>query len=381
MNRQGSSSIPCIAALMVILLPGNGLAQRDRPGAGPAYVLVPVSAKKIKAEMSYEYKAPRVQADEWTVYVAQLPELPGQVDVRTTLFPQGTPARDLSDEGRPMLFVRVPSQGEIWSKNIAVRVKYEATLIGRKLEPREPGSPAGPPVPPLESITRRLELSGGHQFDYQAEPFRAWLKENDLRRQPRESEVDFARKVYLAVRKKLKHFEGANAEHLASRVCVAGRSDFAGLTAAYVAALRANGIPTRILAGRVVIREGKPIKESWLHAKVEFYAQGIGWVPVDMAGALRSGKPVDGLEFFGVDSAEFLTTHTDTDIIINTYFGRKTIEWLPDATPWVIGSGTLDNSQIKCGLITEVEPLDLAEFLASRAPRPAPKKQAARKAR
>ncbi len=389
MNGQILHILSFVAIMIGIILPESGQAQRPQPESVPSYVLVPKSARRIKARMSFEYNAPRVQADEWTVYITQLPELPGQVNVRTTLFPQGTPARDLSEEARPMFFVRIPSEGPLWSKNIAVRVEYEAILIERKLEPREPGATdpsKAPAAPTLDPLTRRLELLAGHQFDHQSPSFRNWLKDNDLRRVQGENEVDFARKAYLVVRKKLKHYEGAGIEHLASRVCEAGRSDFAGLTAVYVSALRANGIPARALCGRMVIHEGKPTKNSWPHAKVEFFAQGIGWVPVNMAGALRSGRPVDGLEFFGNDSAEFLTTHIDTDLVIDTYFGQKVVELLPDAMPWVIGSGTFDGAESKNSLVVEVEPLDLAETLARRtAPTPArkqtTKKQAAKKSR
>ena len=58
----------------------------------------------------------------------------------------------------------------------------------------------------------------------------------------------------------------------------------------------ANGIPARALCGRVVIDEGRPTKTSWPHARAEFFAQGIGWVPVDVAGAIRSNRSPDGLD-------------------------------------------------------------------------------------
>ena len=159
-----------------------------------------------------------------------------------------------------------------------------------------------------------------------------------------------------------------DAEHLASRVCAVGKSDYAGITAVYVAALRANGIPARALCGRVVIFEGQPTSESWPHAKVEFFAQGIGWVPADVAGAIRSNRSPDGLEFFGNDSAEFLTMHLDTDLVIDTYTGRKTVEWLPEASVYVLGAGTFDGGQTKATVTVEVEPLDLTAVLAQARP-------------
>ena len=57
----------------------------------------------------------------------------------------------------------------------------------------------------------------------------------------------------------------------------------------------------------MVINEGQPSQGCWPHAKAEFFAAGIGWVPADVAGAIRMNRATDGLECFGNDSAELLT--------------------------------------------------------------------------
>lgn len=354
----------CLCVVVGMSAPRSGWADGDTPGTSPSYALVPKSAKRIKADLTFEIKAPKALADEWSLYFAQLPELPGQVDVRTVLSPRGRPARELSEEGRPMLYARFPAVGQKWRKDVSAHVAYEATLIERRLEARGPGAADAPAVAPLDPKSRRLELANVRHFDYQSAPFRAWLDERGLRRRPEENPVDFARRAFLVVRKGITHDEGEKVDHIASRVCEVGKSDYAGITAVYVAALRANGIPARALAGRVVIYEGQPAKNSWPHAKVEFFADGIGWVPADVAGAIRTNTSPDGLEFFGVDSAEFLTTHVDTDLILDTYFGRKTIDWLPDASWWVKGSGSMDGLQVKVNVTVQVEPRDLAEVLA-----------------
>ena len=183
------------------------------------------------------------------------------------------------------------------------------------------------------------------------------------------------------MRKGTKHFEGEKAEHMASAVCQAGKSDYAGITALYIAALRANGIPARALGGRMVVYEGKPSKSSWPHAKVEFYAEKVGWVPADIAGAIRYNKPPESLEFFGNDPADFLTMHLGTDLILDTAFGPKTMEWLPDPSWWVLGSGSIDGMRTKVTVVVEVEPVGLTEALTNRLARPAPKKQATKSAR
>ena len=107
-----------------------------------------------------------------------------------------------------MLFLRLPSRASSGARSFTARVEYEATLVERRLDRREPGAPDAPAVAPLDPKTRRLELAGGHQFDFQSAPLRAWLNEHELRREPGENEVDFARRAFLAVRKGIEYFEG-----------------------------------------------------------------------------------------------------------------------------------------------------------------------------
>ncbi len=370
MNGQSLLAVFVSAIVSGMVLPCDGRAQDAKTSETPAYGLVPKSAKRIKATLNFEVKSPKLLADEWTLYVAELPELPGQIDVRTTLSPRGKTARELSDAGRPVQYVRIPAVGNKGGQEVALRVDYEAILLERRLEAREADAPTAPAVAPLDAKTRRLELANGHHFDYRSPHFAAWLDENKLHREKTENEVDFARRAFLVVRKGIQHFEGEKVEHLASRVCEAGKSDYAGITAVYVAALRANGIPARALAGRVVIYEEKPTKTSWAHAKAEFFANGIGWVPADVAGAIRTNKSPEGLEFFGSDSAEFLTCHLDTDLVVDTYFGPKTHEWLLDPSFWVKGAGNFDGLKAKVAVNVEVEPVDLAEILARKPTRP-----------
>ncbi|MDR3638941.1 MAG: transglutaminase-like domain-containing protein [Isosphaeraceae bacterium] len=357
----------------------HGLARADPPA--PAYVMETTAAKRVKATLIVDVKAPKVRADEWTVYAAQAPNLPGQTDVRMSLPPRGKVARELSNEGRPMLYERLPAASAQSRQNLSARLEYEVTLLTRRLQKRGPGAPDVPRIAPLDAKTRRSELAAAYQFDHDAEPFQTWLDEQKLRRGSDEDDVDFARRAFAVLRKSLSHYEGADAAHEASKVCAAGKSDYAGLTAAYVAVLRANGIPARALCGFPVIFEGQPNKNYWPHAKAEFYAQGVGWVSADLAGAVRSNSPDEGLDFFGNDRADFLTAHTDTHLIIDTYFGRKTLDWLPDISWWVKGAGSFDGTRTTYTLSVQVEPLDLAEALAAKPSRPGAAKAAKKPAR
>ena len=295
-------------------------------------------------------------------------QLPGQTDVLTTLLPRGKPARELSEAGRPCSSSDCPPWAGSGDQASRPASSTRRPFCSAGSTAGNPALADAPAVAPLDPKTRRLELASV-TIRPQSAPFQAWLDEQELRREPGENEVDFARRAFLAVRKGIKYVEGEEVEHLASRVCEAGKSDYAGITAVYVAALRANGIPARALFGRVVIYEGQPAKLNWPHAKAEFFAPGLGWVPADPAGAIRSNSPPDGLEFFGTDSAEFLTLHLDTDLVIDTYSGRKTVDGSP-RPPCRSWRGLVRRRQTEATVTVDVEPLDLTEVLARKPTRP-----------
>jgi hypothetical protein len=339
-----------------------GVAPPASVGDKPAYVLVLGDAKRVHDALTYEFKAPKLRADDWVVYVARLPELPGQTAVRSSLAPGGRTGRDLSALGRPLLVTRVAAQGTRWRDGMTVRVEYDATLRERRLERLAPDAPTSAPVPALAPGERRLALAAGHQFDFETLAFQRWLDASALRRNPEESEVDFARRAFLAIKNSFKSARADPADLAASRVCQAGQSDSGGLSILYVTTLRANRIPARARSGRWALptEEGRnPLDEP--HVKTEFFVTGIGWVPVDIASAVQLDKAPDGVDYFGIDDANFLTLHVDTDLVLDTlFFGRKTMTWLQGASFWVNGSGTLEGVTAPVTSDIRVDPVDPA---------------------
>ena len=341
----------------------------------PSYTLVVSSANRVHDELTFGFKTPKLVAENWVVYVARLPELAGQTDVRSTLDHGGRHVRELGALGRSLLFEHVPVKGAKWRDGLTIRVEYEATLLAHRLERRKPGTPA-PRVAPLNARDRRAALVEGHQFDFRSPAFQGWLDEHQLRRGPDEEEVDFARRVFVEIKKRF-HFVYSNQmDRLASHVCEASRSDVGGLAIVFVSALRANGIPARLLSGRWA-RASEPGHNAAdePHVKAEFFATGVGWVPADIGSAVHSEKPPDGLDHFGRDNGDFLTLHIDTDLEIDTiYFGRKTVEWLQAPSIWVTGTGTFEGLTMPVTSKIQVEPLDRSRPIRKpqgRAPAPA----------
>jgi transglutaminase-like putative cysteine protease len=112
----------------------------------------------------------------------------------------------------------------------------------------------------------------------------------------------------------------------------------------FVAAMRANGIPARSLVGKwaasmkpgVVIGD---IPNAMQHVKAEFYADGVGWVPVDQSAAVLQDKSADELAHFGKDPGDFLAFHVDFELTLDTGpFGRDTFRSLWFAC-WPTGTG------------------------------------------
>ena len=145
----------------------------------------------------------------------------------------------------------------------------------------------------------------------------------------------------------------------ASFVCQHDSADCGGMSILYVATLRANQVPARVLFGRWAksavagaTLQGAPYHQQ--HIKSEFFAQGIGWVPADLSRAVTADKSPEGLRHFGYDSGEFLTVHVDPDLEFNSgLFGTRTLPYLQSFHYYARGDGKL--SHLKCDLDWQVE--------------------------
>ena len=367
MNRPLRVASPAGSIGLVLVLAATGFAQAPPTGPAPGYKLVLTSAKKVHDELTFGMEAPRLVAEDWVVFAARLPELPGQVAVRSALLPGGQAGVDLSPLSRPILMARYPVQEGGRVSGLTVKVEYDATLLCRKLERREPGSPPGPAVEAPSPRERRAALEAGHHFDYEAPAFQRWLEDRTLHRKPGEGEVDFGRRVFLEIKEKFRDGRSDKMDRSASNVCQVGQSDGGGLSILFVSALRANGIPARVLVGRWALPStaGRNAADE-IHAKSEFFAAGVGWVPVDLGASFLFDKAKGGLDYFGVDKGDFLTLHVDTDVEFDTiHFGPKTMETLQSASFWALGSGSFDGCRFPVSSKIKVEEISPSALAAS----------------
>jgi len=145
---------------------------------------------------------------------------------------------------------------------------------------------------------------------HNAAQLRAWIETNELTRAAIESDVQFARRVHEFLRANFTYgwpptTWPTTTGWAVDAVAMGGQAECYGLSRVFVAVLRANGIPSRALPGRL-------IKDGGTHVKAEFYAEGVGWVPVEVAGGV-SDKTRPLSNYFGRDPADMLILPHATD--------------------------------------------------------------------
>ena len=72
------------------------------------------------------------------------------------------------------------------------------------------------------------------------------------------------------------------------------------------------------------------------HVRAEFYAAGVGWVPVDPAH-----------KKFGTDDGNFLTFHVDPDLEVPWPTGRQSVMLAQSVVYWTQGGGSLTGTTIE----------------------------------
>jgi hypothetical protein len=187
-----------LALALLVLAPAAALG-------GPRYALVTVPSRKVEAVFSWEVKTPQLQATEWVVVAARPPELPGQTDVSVSAAPDAKENKEGSGLRQPILVWRIPANDGKLKTGVQIRVKTEATLFARHLVPLAPGARA-PKVAALGKEERQLFLASTARLNHDATEFRDWLKANKLRRGTRETDIDFALRVFLVIQRKFRPF-------------------------------------------------------------------------------------------------------------------------------------------------------------------------------
>ena len=315
------------------------------------FVLKTEDAETITATMTYNVSAEKVDATRWVVFTALAPELPCQTKVKTVVSPPGVVATELSPFARKMLIIDVKASTTALKTKLPIKATYTATLRSRKLVPLAEGETA-PEVPPLPDKERKMYLTEFGDCDFSRVAFDKWMKAEGLVKKADETDLDYARRAFVTIGLKYKYDSKLGMKHNAASVCTESYSDCAGLSMLFVALMRKHDIPARTLYGRWA-KSAEPTKTlngqpylQW-HVKAEFFATGIGWVPIDLSGAVQFDKSEAGLEFFGNDPGDFLTFHIDPDFTVNTKIqGKQELQGLQRPALWVAGKGSFEGNKV-----------------------------------
>jgi transglutaminase-like putative cysteine protease len=277
-------------------------AEFDKRFEGP-YKITTTPPRRIRATVRSVYRYPNLVAQEWMVAYPLPPEFDGQPLARGRIEIVDAPFAELgriNDETalRQPLTTRhwVPESNE-GARGFTVEATYDLAICRRTLEP---GAPT-PPVPPLTRAGRSAFLAPSNHFDFTSPKFRAWLRAEDLVRKPGERDMDFAYRAMEAMVRLFKYRFELRSDRSASAVCKAGWSDCGGLATVYVSTLRASGIPARCLTGRNLKPDGP-------HVRMDFHAEGVGWVPGDPAVAIGAKSADAG---FGRERSDMVIMHFD----------------------------------------------------------------------
>jgi transglutaminase-like putative cysteine protease len=362
----------CLVGLLIAVLWGMNLASQTRsltifpaderrfldslplvlPGLNGAYALDVEFSKRVSAVYTYAIQAPKFAAREWVLFMPEPPELPSQNITGARTVPAGTIVRDLSPRQQRIFRTRVPANTESLRQGIVFQLIIDADLYSRILVPAT-NNPMNVRAGRLSDDERLWSLLPTPSFDYSSKPVHAWAVKSGVgNRETDEGEIAFARRVFQAVARGFQYEYRENQNRSASQVCLAGRSDCLGLCNLFVAVLRSQGIPARTLVGRwaVSARPGEKIGDVinvQQHVKAEFFAQGVGWVPVDPSLAVQRDMSQQRLLHFGNDPGDFVTLHLDSEVTFNTiYFGTIT-KTLQKARYFAIGDGSLGGAIIR----------------------------------
>jgi transglutaminase-like putative cysteine protease len=339
-------------ALAVFLL-GRAAAETESaapprvpPGLNRGYTLEVKPSVRIDARYQVSVSAPGARASEWIFLIPRPPDLPSQRILGAATAPPGEVVLERSPLRRPVLRIHMPVTAAAMATTARAEARTAALLFSRKLRK----GVATTPVAELSDADRELYLRRTVKFHRDSPVLRKWIADERLTRGAAEGEIDFARRVFQHIGRNFEYEYLGEQDRSAPHVCAEGKSDCGGLSVLFATVLRSQGVPARTLAGRWAKSADPKEKVGDViyrqeHITAEFFAQGVGWVPVDPAGAILHDRSSEKLAHFGNDPGLFLTLHLDAELLVDTgRSGVRPMDLMQRASYWMRGSGTLKES-------------------------------------
>lgn len=346
--------------LLTVVLCGLCVAARAEP---PHYKIEVSDRQTITATITYEIKTTNGTVVRWSAFLPEPPELAGQTKLKVTSEPPGNVVSEKSQLARKVRLLDVKLAMPTTGATLAMRLDIEATLRSRKLVPLGEGEKP-PKVAALTEAEKKYYLAAHGLADFDAKPFADWLNAKGLRLGKREQPSDLATRVLEVLRTDYEYRFEAGADRKASVVCGRKATDCGGMSNLFVATMRANRIPARLLVGRLAKPRKADSKSTdpeydQPHARAEFYLTGVGWVPVDPTYAVAD-KQKPAANFIGYDPGDLLVLHVGTDLRLPFPDQVRPTELLQVAPPcWATGRGMFDGILGPTGWELKAMPIDM----------------------
>ncbi|PHQ36828.1 transglutaminase-like domain-containing protein [Rhodopirellula bahusiensis] len=317
-------------------------------GLNSGFSIVRTPAKRVTATITFDVETPSLVADTWIFAMPQPPDLPCQKLVRGSTTPDSENIADKSVFQRTIRRCRIEVKDDTQLSAAGFRCDDELQLFARSLTYNRRNTSAENAVEPLSIQDRQNFLRTTPEYDYRSDEFQEWKAKNRFQRKRTEGEVRFAQRVFQKLAHTFRYSYVATEDRTASLLCQSNATDCGGLSTLFATVMRSEGVPARILSGRWAISAtpGETINDQpyyQYHVIAEFFAQDVGWIPVDTSSAIIHDRTKTKLQYFGESSAEFITYHVDPGVEFDSdLFGDYRAAYFQIPLMWVSGTGTLE---------------------------------------
>ncbi|WP_442510126.1 transglutaminase domain-containing protein [Novipirellula sp. SH528] len=315
--------------------------------ANPQLEIVRDESQRIVGKLKATLTAPSMAVDTWVVVVPQAPSFDGQQIIAQTTSLDAIEIVDQSPDKRPLLRSKVKVTGPEKPSTSSYESAITVQLYSRKLQPR---GRRRAKVEDLSPSERDRYLVPNRYFDYESKEFKAWKEQHGFVREKRESEFDFAHRVFQAIATDYSYHYEFRQDRTATNLCQLDKTDCGGLSILFTTVMRSEAIPARTLVGRWAKSAGPASniggdRDQAFHVIAEFFAKGIGWIPVDAASAVLHDNTPNKVKFFGSQVGNFVTFHFDQEVFIDTdLWGVKPMGFVQTPKYWFRGKGAFDDT-------------------------------------
>ncbi len=194
--------------------------EKSNKARGAQFALTTRPARHVEASLVFAAVTPKLTVEEWMIYIAQPPELPGRQDkFKFEANPEAKTVTEPEGLKRPLLFWDIPAD-EKKKNTIAVGVTFQLDLHARKLI----ASTNAGNVAAITGQEREFYTQSSPLLDFTAGSLQEWLAKNALRPKPGETDIELARRIFLHIKEKAAFDYKPEIERRASGVCTSMKS-------------------------------------------------------------------------------------------------------------------------------------------------------------